>query len=445
MGKTIVVIERWYILSIFSIMTMFQCAVWNTWGPVEPVALVAFPSWTDSTIGFFANWGNIGMYIGFLPFMILLQRSLRYSVLISGLLVAIGASIKCIGWFHMKENIFTIICHIAAFLNSLAGIVLCSAPPLLSAVWFPPEERVTATCIGQTLNGLGGGVSYFIANIFVSQNIDNQTDISDKQVEYRKELNDYIWVLAGPTIALLFFTLLHFPSKPSTPPSLSSQDERLAMLPGLVLMIKNKSFLLLLLAYSISQGVSGMYGAIMAANLKTFRVNGQYLSETYIGTLGVTTSVVSTFGGLIAARLTDKIQGHMKVSILGLLVIATLIYTILSLLFLKVFELPSFLSLEVSIFALLVLGNGFCQSSCPLFTELCAEICFPASELLVGGAIFLGFGTVSFIFLSVFSIPGIGIYWLNFVLPASSFLPVLLVLLVKGSYPRLQIDLNGKI
>ena len=26
------------------------------------------------------------------------------------------------------------------------------------------------------------------------------------------------------------------------------------------------------------------------------------------------------------------------------------------------------------------------------FIELCAEICFPASELLVGGAIFLGYG-----------------------------------------------------
>ena len=53
------------------------------------------------------------------------------------------------------------------------------------------------------------------------------------------------------------------------------------MLPGLVLMIKNKSFLLLLLAYSISQGVSGMYGAIMAANLKTFGVNGEYLRYTF--------------------------------------------------------------------------------------------------------------------------------------------------------------------
>ena len=41
---------------------------------------------------------------------------------------------------------------------------------------------MTATCIGQTLNGLGGGLSYFIANIFVSQNIDNQTGIQIKSL-----------------------------------------------------------------------------------------------------------------------------------------------------------------------------------------------------------------------------------------------------------------------
>ena len=41
---------------------------------------------------------------------------------------------------------------------------------------------MTATCIGQTLNGLGGGVSYFIANIFVSQNIDNQTGKQTNQI-----------------------------------------------------------------------------------------------------------------------------------------------------------------------------------------------------------------------------------------------------------------------
>ena len=28
------------------------------------------------------------------------------------------------------------------------GIIFCSAPPLVSAAWFPPNERVTATSIG---------------------------------------------------------------------------------------------------------------------------------------------------------------------------------------------------------------------------------------------------------------------------------------------------------
>ena len=97
------------------------------------------------------------------------------------------------------------------------------------------------------------------------------------QKTYKRELNDYLWVLAGPTIALLFFALLHFPNKPQTPPSLSSQDERLSLVSGLVFMMKNKNFLLLLLGYSISQGFSGTYGAIMATNLKTFGIGGQYL------------------------------------------------------------------------------------------------------------------------------------------------------------------------
>ena len=30
------------------------------------------------------------------------------------------------------------------------GIIFCSAPPLVSAAWFPPNERVTATSIGDS-------------------------------------------------------------------------------------------------------------------------------------------------------------------------------------------------------------------------------------------------------------------------------------------------------
>ena len=51
--------RRWYVLLIFSLHAMFQCTVWNTWGPVETVALAVFKSWTMADISNFANWGEI--------------------------------------------------------------------------------------------------------------------------------------------------------------------------------------------------------------------------------------------------------------------------------------------------------------------------------------------------------------------------------------------------
>ena len=51
--------RRWYILTIFSLHAMFQCTVWNTWGPVQKVALAVFNTWTTADISNFANWGDM--------------------------------------------------------------------------------------------------------------------------------------------------------------------------------------------------------------------------------------------------------------------------------------------------------------------------------------------------------------------------------------------------
>ena len=59
-GRPVVYSRRWYILMIFSLHAMFQCTVWNTWGPVQSVALKVFPSWTTADISNFANWGREG-------------------------------------------------------------------------------------------------------------------------------------------------------------------------------------------------------------------------------------------------------------------------------------------------------------------------------------------------------------------------------------------------
>ena len=34
-GETLIVYgRRWYILALFSFLALYQCCVWNTWGPV---------------------------------------------------------------------------------------------------------------------------------------------------------------------------------------------------------------------------------------------------------------------------------------------------------------------------------------------------------------------------------------------------------------------------
>jgi FLVCR family MFS transporter len=47
----------------------------------------------------------------------------------------------------MDDVTFTVMSHICAILNGLSGVTVMAAPPAISAAWFPPHERTTATCI----------------------------------------------------------------------------------------------------------------------------------------------------------------------------------------------------------------------------------------------------------------------------------------------------------
>lgn len=59
--------------------------------------------------------------------------------------------------------------HFGQFLNGLAGPIAMGAPPALSAEWFPPEQRTTATAIASVTNTLGLAVSFLLGkkhNVF---------------------------------------------------------------------------------------------------------------------------------------------------------------------------------------------------------------------------------------------------------------------------------------
>ena len=64
--------------------------------------------------------------------------------ILSGI-VCILISICCMFLWNISVHysMFTILCHVAAILNGIPGIVVASAPAALSAAWFPPHVNIS--------------------------------------------------------------------------------------------------------------------------------------------------------------------------------------------------------------------------------------------------------------------------------------------------------------
>ena len=208
------------------------------------------------------------------------NRSLRLSVLVGSFLMAAGAGLRCLkvfwpGW--VSDLSFTVLCHISACLNGVAGIIFCSAPPAVSATWFPASERVTATSVGQMFNGLGAGLGFLIARLCVSteeegsglSTVSGPANISHHHQlpQLTREINHYLLFLAAPPLVFFACVLLYFPSAPPSPPSESAQLERVALVPSTRKLLANRSAWVLASVVCLSQSVVGTWSAMMVTNL----------------------------------------------------------------------------------------------------------------------------------------------------------------------------------
>ena len=103
-------------------------------------------------------------------------------------------------------------------------------------------------------------------------------------------------------------------------------------------------------------------------------MEGSSLSQQWVDVLGMVGSLSNTCTAIAAARLTDKLKGHMKVSILILLSLAATFFTGLTLVSVQVIQLPSFVSLQVAIASLFILGSISAQTTSPLLLEFTVEV-----------------------------------------------------------------------
>ncbi|XP_059177516.1 solute carrier family 49 member 4 homolog [Physella acuta] len=453
--------RRWYVLLIFSLYAMTQCAVWNTWGPIATTSKDAF-GWSNATVAWMTNWGPISFVLcGFLFPWILQVKGLRWATLPSMLLVFLGTCCRVI---TSDSESATILIHIGQFLNGLAGPIAMGGFPTLSAAWFPPGQRVTATAIGVSLTFCGGALSFVLGPKLVSvgpPNTGNQsghallnvtgcspadecevfdvfnisssnsTLAADRRVRLEKEeILKYMYYECGWAGLIMLALLLYFPSTPPQPPSVTATTSRDVYWPGLWSLRKNTHFLLLTSVYGVSTGVMACWGTVLNVILEPFGV-----SEDKAGWLGFYSTLASSTMCLLVGRFSDRFVHHMKVYILVLFVLGAGCFTLFLLMFYQVLGFT-----DAVLYSSVIGGQTLIYAAIPLMYEMGCELAYPTSEGAANGFLTIVNNIVGLLFLVVFAFPDVGTRWTSGAALGSVVVCIPMILLLKNNFNRLKVD-----
>ena len=242
------------------------------------------------------------------------ERVNKTSLCSPGLRVAVlvSVSLQCVAMICQlipaEHSIRTVLITFGEFLISLAVPAVQNIGVLvLSATWFPPSERMTATAIATLVSYLGSSFSYVAGPNIVP-------DVADGNFTYKKghkididllrnhtspgrlafiesRINDYLYVETGMLGFLFLCVIVYFPAKPPTPPSLSSASTRLEFCSGFRTLLNNKHFLLLLAMFSVSCGVNWAWASVQDVIFSSVGID-----QKTAGWLGFWANIASLLG-----------------------------------------------------------------------------------------------------------------------------------------------------
>ncbi|XP_037079127.1 solute carrier family 49 member 4 homolog [Pollicipes pollicipes] len=250
-----------------------------------------------------------------------------------------------------------------------------AVPPHISALWFPTEQRTTATGLSSIANRLGGSGAFLIGPLIVRQPDGVNTDAT------RDDVMTLMYVEAG-FLAALFLAALAAAAPTASFWSGLRQAAKAPDLPWVVAV------------YSLSLGVPAAYFGVLDINVGQIGV-----TQDEAGWLGFWAGISSSLSALVVACLTDIFRGHMKATIIGLLTCAAACFVWQLALIAE--WLPFSLSM---LYCSTLLSISFAYSTSPLLLEYAAELSYPVSTDVIGAIISFCFNLVSALYLVLFLI-----------------------------------------
>ncbi|XP_046553132.1 solute carrier family 49 member 4 homolog [Haliotis rubra] len=414
--------RRWYMLVVFSLMSGTQSFVWNTWSPISTSSEVAF-GWNDGVISLMANWGPITYFIGMPIFAWMLDmKGLRVSSLLSMFLIAAGCGIRCI---TTTPPWVTWTMHIGQFLNGLGGPVGTGGPPSMSAAWFPPNERTTATALATVIKFL------MFEEFQLGNGCINDTNVTVPSVaKLREDIMFLMYIECAWSVGLFLLMLLYFPNKPPNPPCVSASVKRESFKEGLKDLLRRYQFWVLALVFGLAGGGSTAWTGVLKVNMKPTGI-----SQDQAGWIGFYTFFASCAAMMIVARLVDVFSRYMKWFISAVYFIAASFFAWFAVICTGL--LPATLPV---LYVSVITGQTALTTAIPIIFEMGCELTYPIGEGTTNGAMTLMNSAGALVFLLVLMIPNIGTVWMNWTLVGAVSLSIPLLLMLREKHHRLDVD-----
>ena len=223
--------------------------------------------------------------------------------------LVVGKALQSLPFTNYTGN--TILMNIGQFIVFMAGPICVGVPTAVSAAWFPPNERTTATAIGAQSSYLGVAIGFLIGPnivpdlpLIIQPNTTSKITLTEvptvlpswvKRVQIR--LKDYLYVELALAVIILFAIAVYFPSKPKLPPSRSSSKKRHDFQASFRHMLRNRAFWLIAVLFGVQFGVISGWLSIIDVILSKFDVD-----QATAGWVGFGCSIAGIVSGVLISR-----------------------------------------------------------------------------------------------------------------------------------------------
>ncbi|GAB6031308.1 hypothetical protein CHUAL_009104 [Chamberlinius hualienensis] len=352
---------RWVVLVLFVLYSMSNAFQWIQYSIITNV-ITEYYGVGEAAV----NWTSMVFMVAYIPLifpasLLLDRRGLRCVVILGSFGTALGAWIKCASIEPDRFYVTMIGQSVAA----ISQIFVLNIPPRLASVFFGPKEISTACSIGVFGNQVGIALGFLLPPILVPS--------SGGVDAIGHGLTIMFYGVAAVTSALFVLILLVFKAEPPTCPSPAAASAKLHSsenenyLLSIYRLLKNRSYILLLISYGINTGVFYAVSTLLSQQFLLYFKD----DNLNAGRVGLTIVLCGMAGSIICGIWLDRSHKFKE---------TTLVVYILSLIGMLAYTFIFEVELIWTVYIIAGFLGFFMTGYLPVGFEFAAEITYPESE-----------------------------------------------------------------